>query len=69
MDYDRFSRDDPIGELCVPLSDVDLLRGETLYKTLLPCKGHTVSQSQTHMRFLSIRCMTVARPMVSSVEH
>ena len=43
MDYDRFCRDDPIGEVCVPLSDVDLLRGETLYKTLQPCKGHTVS--------------------------
>jgi len=43
MDYDRFCRDDPIGELCVPLSDVDLLRGETLFKTLQPCKGHTVS--------------------------
>ena len=39
MDYDRFCRDDPIGELCVPLSDVDLLRGETLFKTLQPCKG------------------------------
>ena len=44
MDYDRFCRDDPIGEVCVPLSDVDLLRGETLYKTLQPCKGHTVSR-------------------------
>ena len=47
MDYDRFCRDDPIGEICVPLSDVDLLRGETLYKTLQPCKGHTVSDSQS----------------------
>jgi len=45
MDYDRFCRDDPIGEVCVPLSDVDLMRGETLYKTLQPCKGHTVSSS------------------------
>jgi len=43
MDYDRFCRDDPIGEVCVALSDVDLLQGETLYKTLQPCKGHTVS--------------------------
>ena len=46
MDYDRFCRDDPIGEICVPLSDVDLLRGETLYKTLQPCKGHTVKTLQ-----------------------
>ena len=42
LDYDRFSRDDPIGEVCVPLSDVNLSDGQTLWRNLLPCKGHTV---------------------------
>ena len=43
LDYDRFSRDDPIGEVCIPLADVDLAQGETMWKSLQPCKGHTVS--------------------------
>jgi len=42
LDYDRFSRDDPIGEICVPLSDVDLANGETLSRDLQSCKGHAV---------------------------
>ena len=43
LDYDRFSRDDPIGEICLPLTEVDLAQGQTLWRTLQPCKGHTVS--------------------------
>ena len=42
LDYDRFSRDDPIGEVALPLCDVDLAAGQTMWKTLAPCKGHTV---------------------------
>jgi len=49
MDYDRFCRDDPIGEICLPLCDVDMMRGETLYKTLQPCKGHTVSTAVSNI--------------------
>jgi len=45
LDYDRFSRDDPIGELCVPLCDVDLANGETLCRALQSCKGQAVSLS------------------------
>jgi len=45
LDYDRFSRDDPIGELCVPLCDVDLANGETLCRALQSCKGQAVSSS------------------------
>lgn len=39
LDYDRFSRDDPIGEVCLPLCDLDLVKGETMWRTLQPCKG------------------------------
>ena len=43
LDYDRFSRDDPIGEICVPLCDVDLANGETLCREIQSCKGSGVS--------------------------
>jgi len=49
LDYDRFSRDDPIGEVCVPLCDVDLANGETLCRNLQPCKGNAVSFFDTAM--------------------
>lgn len=52
LDYDRFSRDDPIGEVCVPLSDLDLTVEQTLWRTLQPCKGHTV---RIHIR-LTVSC-------------
>ena len=42
LDYDRFSRDDPIGEICLPLADLDLTTGQTMWKALQPCKGHMV---------------------------
>jgi len=42
LDYDRFSRDDPIGEVCLPLSELDLGAGLTLWRTLVPCKGAAV---------------------------
>jgi len=43
LDYDRFTRDDPIGEVCLPLCDISLAREQTFWRTLQPCKGHTVS--------------------------
>jgi len=43
LDYDRFTRDDPIGEVCLPLCDISLAKEQTLWRTLQPCKGHTVS--------------------------
>ena len=48
LDYDRFSRDDPIGEVCLPLGDFDLATGQTMWKTLLPCKGAVVSMFDLH---------------------
>lgn len=41
LDYDRFSRDDPIGEVCIPLVDLDLSTPLTIWKNLQPCKGHS----------------------------
>ena len=43
LDYDRFTRDDPIGEVCLPLCDISLAKEQTFWRTLQPCKGHTVS--------------------------
>ena len=56
LDYDRFTRDDPIGEVCLPLCDISLAREQTFWRTLQPCKGHTVSQTLPigHLSFLRI---------------
>jgi len=44
LDYDRFSRDDPIGEVCIPISELDLSTSQTLWRNLQPCKGHSVRE-------------------------
>ncbi len=49
LDYDRFSRDDPIGEVAIPLSDIDLAQGQTFWRSLQPCKGHAVSRNSIHV--------------------
>ena len=46
LDYDRFSRDDPIGEVCIPISEIDLSTSQTLWRNLQPCKGHSVSDAR-----------------------
>lgn len=38
LDYDRFSRNDPIGEVNLPLADVDLTQETVLWKSLVPSK-------------------------------
>nr|XP_022288261.1 synaptotagmin-7-like isoform X4 [Crassostrea virginica] len=38
IDYDRFSRDDPIGETYIPLNEVDLSQAPTMWRYLQPCK-------------------------------
>lgn len=43
LDYDRFSRNDPIGEVNQPLSEVDLTQETVLWKSLVPSKKSSVS--------------------------
>ncbi|XP_062569924.1 synaptotagmin-7-like [Saccostrea cucullata] len=38
IDYDRFSRDDPIGETYIPLNEVDLSQSPIMWRYLQPCK-------------------------------
>jgi len=42
IDYDRFSRDDPIGETYIPLNEVDLSQSPLMWKYLAPCKDSRV---------------------------
>ncbi|XP_067090268.1 synaptotagmin-7 [Osmerus mordax] len=37
LDYDRFSRNDPIGEVSIPLNKVELGHMQTFWKELKPC--------------------------------
>ncbi|XP_072320988.1 synaptotagmin-7b isoform X2 [Eucyclogobius newberryi] len=37
LDYDRFSRNDPIGEVSIPLNKLDLANMQTFWKELKPC--------------------------------
>lgn len=41
IDYDRFTRDDPIGEVEIPLMNFDLLGGQTVWKNLRPSQKRT----------------------------
>lgn len=42
LDYDRFSRNDPIGEVSIPLNKVDLTQMQTFWKDLKPCTDGSV---------------------------
>lgn len=42
LDYDRFSRNDPIGEVSIPLNKVDLTQMQTFWKELKPCSDGSV---------------------------
>jgi hypothetical protein len=46
IDYDRFSRDDPIGETYIPLNEVDLSQSPVIWKFLQPCKDSRVQEKQ-----------------------
>ncbi|XP_056115112.1 synaptotagmin-7b isoform X2 [Rhinichthys klamathensis goyatoka] len=44
LDYDRFSRNDPIGEVSIPLNKMDLAHMQTLWKELKPCSDGSGSR-------------------------
>ncbi|XP_002740330.1 synaptotagmin-7-like [Saccoglossus kowalevskii] len=46
LDYDRFSRNDPIGEVNLPLAELDLTNPTTYWKNLVPCKGSKQSSGE-----------------------
>lgn len=47
LDYDRFSRNDPIGEVSIPLNKLDLANMQTFWKELKPCSDGSVSRGQS----------------------
>lgn len=44
LDYDRFSRNDPIGEVSIPLNKLELANMQTFWKELKPCSDGSVSR-------------------------
>ncbi|XP_035020608.1 synaptotagmin-7b isoform X4 [Hippoglossus stenolepis] len=44
LDYDRFSRNDPIGEVSIPLNKLDLANMQTFWKELNPCSDGSGSR-------------------------
>ncbi|XP_057206717.1 synaptotagmin-7b isoform X1 [Triplophysa rosa] len=44
LDYDRFSRNDPIGEVSLPLNKIDLTHMQTFWKELKPCSDGSGSR-------------------------
>ncbi|XP_075924679.1 synaptotagmin-7 isoform X6 [Petromyzon marinus] len=46
LDYDRFSRNDPIGEVSLPLNKLDLSSMQTFWKDLKPCSDGSGSRGE-----------------------
>ncbi|XP_067301251.1 synaptotagmin-7b isoform X2 [Pseudorasbora parva] len=44
LDYDRFSRNDPIGEVSIPLNKIELAHMQTFWKELKPCSDGSGSR-------------------------
>ncbi|XP_026766677.1 synaptotagmin-7b isoform X1 [Pangasianodon hypophthalmus] len=44
LDYDRFSRNDPIGEVSIPLNKINLAHTEPFWKELKPCSDGSGSR-------------------------
>ena len=47
LDYDRFSRNDPIGEVSIPLNKLDLANMQTFWKELKPCSDGSVCMEES----------------------
>lgn len=61
LDYDRFSRNDPIGEVSIPLNKVELGQIKTFWKELKPCSDGSVREREG----LTIRSSVQIRPNCS----
>ncbi|XP_073430114.1 synaptotagmin-7 isoform X9 [Dendrobates tinctorius] len=46
LDYDRFSRNDPIGEVSIPLNKIDLTQMQSFWKELKPCSDGSGSRGE-----------------------
>lgn len=57
LDYDRFSRNDPIGEVSIPLNKVELGQIKTFWKELKPCSDGSVRTEQIITR---LWCLVLA---------
>lgn len=55
LDYDRFSRNDPIGEVSIPLNKVELGQIKTFWKELKPCSDGSVRAEPTMTRLRGSR--------------
>ena len=53
LDYDRFSRNDPIGEVSLPLGRLDLTQMLSFCKELKPCADGSVS-THSHLSHYSV---------------
>jgi len=77
LDYDRFSRNDPIGEVSIPLNKVELGQIKTFWKELKPCSDGSVREGGMAIRpsddkVFSFRCyrfIKCATPFVESSQH
>lgn len=51
LDFDRFSRNDPIGEVSIPLNKVELGQIKTFWKELKPCSDGSVREGGVAFSF------------------
>lgn len=56
LDYDRFSRNDPIGEVSIPLNKVELGQIKTFWKELKPCSDGSVREPLGCMMAIPFQC-------------
>ncbi|KAG8012704.1 Synaptotagmin-7, partial [Nibea albiflora] len=57
LDYDRFSRNDPIGEVSIPLNKVELGQIKTFWKELKPCSDGSDRRVEKKKTVTMKRCL------------